>query len=371
MIEERKYIYSIIKNPKKTQALGDFHLSEAVSGINNRVIFFIHYRDIAAAVSNTHFIHFDKLEKKELIQLVAVHDEVNIGLMKRYDVVPMRFGMIAESVEEIRNILEKAYIQFKAALERIAGKAEYVAQVFWNEKNVFENIVQENPEIQRLKNEAAPKGRILGLSSRIKLGKRIFEALESRRKEYTKEILSGLVIYFPNFSVGKVLDTAKTGADETTKEMIMNHSFLIEKTEELLLESQLNMLAEKYKDELKFKYIGPMAPYSFAVINLSQGNFDLVDNARRTFGLEESASLPKIKKAYYELVGQHHPDKKAFTKDQVILEEAEKKTKDIITANEILTVYCQHYLSALTPQKEQLCSFRKEDVEGSIIIREK
>lgn len=372
MTEERKYIYSIIKNPKETQISGTLRLSEAIFGITNREIILVPHRDIAAVVSNTHLIDFDEFDKKELTQLIAAHDQVNVGLMKKHDIIPMRFGMVAESTEEIRNILAKAYIQFKAALERIAGKAEFVVQVFWNEKNILEKLVQENIEIQKLKKETESKGKILGFSSKMRLGKRIFEAIEARKKEYMKNILGDLAVYFPNFSAGKLLDTAKEGAsDEMGKKMIMNLSFLIGNTQESALEFQLNKLAEKYEDELKFKYIGPMAPYSFAVINLSLGNFDLVDNARRAFGFGESVTFPEIKKTYYKLAGQHHPDKQAFTKDQVIIEEAEEKMKDIITANEILTVYCKHYLSALPPEKEQLCSFRKEDVEDSIIIKEK
>lgn len=361
MTEERKYIYSIIRNPQGTQASDTFRLSDAILGINNRDIIFIPYRDMAAVVSNIHLINFDKLDKKELTHLIAIHEQVNSHLMKKHDVIPMRFGMVAESTEEIRNILAKAYIQFKATLERIAGKAEFVIQVFWNEKNILEKLVRENIEIQKLKNEAESKGKILGFLSKMKLGKRTFEAIEACRKKYTVDILGNLATYFPDFSAGKLLD----------KEILMNHSFLIDMTEESALESRLSQLAEKYKDELKFKYIGPMAPYSFTVINLSVGNFDLVDNARKTLGLGESAALLEIRSAYRKLAHEHHPDKHEYKKDQVILEEAAKKMKDTVAANEVLTVYCRHYLSALPLEKEQLCSFRKEDVEGSIIVKEK
>ncbi len=397
MTEERKYIYSIIsaecgslagwqagapggKNPKETeapnqslrhgtgQASNGLHLSESVLGINNRGIIFIPYRDIAAVVSNIHLIDFDELDKKELAQFIAAHDQVNVGLMRRHDVIPMRFGMIAENAEEIRNILAKAYIQFKAALERISGKAEFIVQVFWNEKNILEKIVRENAEIQKLKKKAESKGRILGFSSKMKLGKLVFEAIESYRKKYVKDILDDLVNYFPNFTSGKLLDLAKTGVDEAGKEMIMNYSFLVGKAEESALEFQLNKLAEIYKNELRFKYIGPMAPYSFAVINLGVGNFDLVDTARRTFGLGELATFQELKDAYYKLAAEHHPDKHEYKKDQVVLEKAEKKMKDIITANEVLTVYCKHYLSALPAEKEQVCSFKKEDVERVVMV---
>lgn len=368
MIEEKKYIYSIIRNPGKTQSPDIFRLSEVMFGINNREIIFIPYRDIAVVVSNIHFVNFNKLDKKELIRLVAIHERVNCNLMKRHDVIPMRFGMVAENVEEIRNILIKAYIQFKAALERVDGKVEFIVQVFWDEKNTLNKIVEENPEIQKLKKKIQSRGKILGFSSKMKLGSAIFEATKSRRKKYTADILGILTTLFPDFSAGKLLDVNKEGV---SKEMIMNYSFLIGKTEESALEFQLNKLAEKYKDELKFKYIGPMAPYSFAFINLSVGNFDLVDNARSTLGLGESATFPELKDAYYTLAREHHPDKHEYKKDQVTLEEAAKKMKKIVAANEVLTVYCKHYLSTLASEKEQICSFKKEDVEDSIIIKEK
>lgn len=359
MTEEKKYVYAIIRNPQKMQASDICRLSEAIVGLNNRYIVLVPYRDIAAAISNTHLINFDKLDKKELAQFITAHDQVNAGLMKKQDVIPMRFGMIVESAEEIRSILAKAYIQFKAVLERIVGKAEFIVQISWNEKNILEKLVRENPEIQKLKKEVESKGKFLGFSSEMKLGKRVFEALESRRKEYMEDILEDLAAHFQNFSAGKLLD----------KEMIMNYSFLIGTTEESTLEFRLNQLAEKYKDELRFKYIGPMAPYSFTVINLSAGNFDLVDNARKTLGLGESATMLAIRDVYHKLAQEYHPDKYEYKKDLFTLKEIEKKMKNIITANEILTVYCKHYLSALAPKKEQLCSFRKGDVEDSIIIK--
>src|SRR3989338_3565670 len=213
MTEERKYIYSIINNPKEMRASDTSRLPGGLFGINNRGITFVPYRDISAAVSNTHLINFHKLGEKELTQLIAVHDQVNVSLMKKCDIIPMRFGIIAESAEEIRNILAKAYIQFKAALERIAWKAEFVVQVFWNEKNVLEKIVQENPEIQELKKETESKGKILGFASKMKLGKRVFEAVESYRKECVEDIFGNLATRFPNFSAGKLLD----------KEILMNY----------------------------------------------------------------------------------------------------------------------------------------------------
>lgn len=356
MIKENIYVYAVISTPPSPAKSGE--LARSMLGINNRGIILVPYKDFIVVASNTHLINFSQLGKKELAEFISVHEQVNNRLIKDYDVIPMRFGMIVESKEEVLNVLKKAYLQFKISLDKVVGKNEFIVEVFWNEDNALEKITRENVEIQKLRERAASLGRILGLTVKIKLGKLIFEALESRRKEYTKDILNFLGNYFTDFTAGKLLN----------KEMLMSYSFLIEKSRESELALKLNELQGKYKDELKVKYIGPMAPYSFVDIKLSVGNFDLIDNARKTLGLGEKTTIPEIKNAYYKLAAQYHPDKYEHKKDQTILEETTKKMKDIVMANKVLTAYCKYYLSSLSLRENQDCSLRKSDVENSIIV---
>ncbi len=367
MIKENIYVYAIISTPLNSAKPEES--ARSMLGINNRGIMLIPYKDFAVIASNIHLDNFNNLDKEDLNEFVAAHEQVNNQLIKDFDVVPMRFGMIVKNKEEVLDILKKTYLQFKISLDKIAGKNEFIIEAFGDEKNMLEKIARENIEIRELQRKAMSRGKILGLTSKIKLGKLIFEALESRKKEYIKYILNFLGSYFADFTAGKILN----------KEMLMNYSFLIEKSREAELESVLNQLAKKYsaqggsasggKDELKFKYIGPMAPYSFVDIKLSVGNFDLIDGSRKLLGLGEEVTIPEIKNAYYKLAAQYHPDKCEYKKDQAISEEAAKKMKDIAAANEALTAYCRHYLSSLSLGENQSCSLRKADVENSIIVK--
>ncbi len=122
MIKEGKYIYSIIQE-NENRSFGPI-------GINNREVKLVPYKDISAVVSPTPVINFDRLEEKELTRNVNVHQKVNEVVMKDYDVVPMAFGIIAPSVDEVMRILEKVYLQFKTALKNVAGKAEFAVQVW-------------------------------------------------------------------------------------------------------------------------------------------------------------------------------------------------------------------------------------------------
>ncbi|MFZ2969658.1 MAG: GvpL/GvpF family gas vesicle protein [Minisyncoccia bacterium] len=376
MIKENIYVYAIISTPSNLVKLEE--LKRSTLGLNNRGVIFVFCGDLTAAISGTYLINFDQLDKKELAEFISVHEQVNNRLIKDYDVVPMRFGMIVESKEEVLNVLKKAYFQFKTSLAKVAAKNEFIVEAFWDEKNIIEKIARENIEIHKLRKKASSRGRILGLTVKIKLGKLIFEALELRRKEYIESVLSFLANYFPNFAAGKLFDSAEDEITSvTSRKMLLNYSFLVEKSSESELAAKLSELQEKYKDELKFKYIGPMAPYSFVDIKLSVGNFDLIDNARKILELGEEVTISEIKNAYYKLAAQYHPDKYEHKKNQVVLEETTKKMKDIAMANEALIVYCKYCLLSLPELRQdpntarsyenQACSLRKIDVENSVI----
>ncbi|MDP1538471.1 MAG: GvpL/GvpF family gas vesicle protein [bacterium] len=356
MIKEGKYIYSIIQdsNPPATlpsaSPMGPYeNRSFGFVGINNREVNLVHYKDITAVVSNTPVINFDRLDKKELTKHIATHQKVNEELMKDYDLVPMTFGIIAPSSDEVLRILEKAYLQFKTALKNTAGKAEFAVQVCWDPKKLLEELISTNLEIQKLKQKVALKGSIFGMPTKLKLGKLIQKEAEIRRQAFINDIHASLRNLSFDSTSNKLIDD----------EMIANFSFLMEKVKEPELDKKMQELGKKYEGKLRFKYIGPMPPYSFVNINLSLGNFELVDEARKLLGLAEEVSFDEIKKAYYFLSHQYHPDKFQGNEEQM---------KKIAQAYRLLENYCES-CDALLGQKSQKYSFKKENVENSLIIK--
>ncbi|MFA4880496.1 MAG: GvpL/GvpF family gas vesicle protein [Candidatus Doudnabacteria bacterium] len=365
MTGEGKYIYSIIRESKEK--------SFGTTGINNQEVSLLHCKDIAAVVSPMPIINFDRLDKKELTRHVAAHQRVNEEVMsakggsasggKDYDVVPMKFGIIAPSPEEVLRILEKAYLQFKIALKNIAGKTEFAVQVRWDPKKLLEELANTNPEIRKLKQKVALKGSILGMPMKLKLGKLIQKEAEIQRRTFIDDIHASL----------RNLSLDSTSNKLTDEEMIANLSFLIEKVKESELDKKMQELGKKYEGKLRFKYIGPMPPYSFVKINLSLGNFELVNRARKLLGLVEEATLDEIKKTYYALAHQYHPDK-----HQTEPEKVQNQIKKIIQAHSILENYCQS-CDELAPHQNLVggegkvenrkYSFKEEDVKNSLIIK--
>jgi preprotein translocase subunit Sec63 len=64
-----------------------------------------------------------------------------------------------------------------------------------------------------------------------------------------------------------------------------------------------------------------------------------IDKARKTLDLQESATIPEIKRAYRRLSLKYHPDN-CGEKDK---KKCEKKFKEINSANQVLIEYCLSY----------------------------
>lgn len=77
--------------------------------------------------------------------------------------------------------------------------------------------------------------------------------------------------------------------------------------------------------------------------------FEDIDEARKTLGLSETATIAEIKEVYRELSLKYHPDKCADEDKQ----RCEEMFKRINGANKILTSYCTSYRY----------SFAEEDVK--------
>lgn len=341
MTEEGKYIYCII-NENKEKDLGYI-------GINNREVKFVPYKDISAVVSNTPVINFDHLDKKELTKHIAIHQKINEEITRDYDVVPMTFGIIAPSVDEVLRTLERAYLQFKAAFKKIEGKIEFAVQVWWDPKKLCAELVSTNPEIRKLKQEASLKTGLLAMPIKLKLGKLIQKEAEVQREIFVKDTQTFLSSLSHDSTSNKLIED----------DMIANFSFLVDRVREAELDKKMQELGRKYDGKLRFKYIGPMPPYSFVNINLSLGNFEVVDEARKILKLPQLVSFDEIKETYYAFSRQYHPDKFHGNENQM---------KKIVQAYSILENYCRS-CDKLLGQKSHKYSFKKENVKNSLIIK--
>jgi len=88
-------------------------------------------------------------------------------------------------------------------------------------------------------------------------------------------------------------------------------------------------------------------------------NFRQIDEARKTLGLGEEASIEEIKEAFRHLVLEYHPDR-CQEKDKKHHEEMFKK---ISHAKDIIGSYCANYRYSFKEKEVKKNTISKEEYE--------
>jgi hypothetical protein len=302
----------------------------------------ISYREIAAVVSPLRVSSLRPLEKEALTESILKHQEVNHRIFETRTIVPVRFGTIADDPVQVKELLQKIYLQVKAELKRLERKVEMVVRASWD----LQAILQEAKNEISIESSGATD-----LQQRIAVGRRLFEAVDRRKKTINNTIHDHLYPVAVDFTVGK----------PSREEIIFDWSYLVEREKEALFSEAVGFIANGYEGRATIRHIGPLPPYSFTHLRVTQGNFEVVDEARKTLGLPEKASVEEIKACYRRLSLAHHPDRNPDDP------RAEERFRNVIQAYEILEAYCEN-----SPRLEEkrIYSFARDDVESAVMVRD-
>lgn len=245
--EQGKYVYCIIR----TETPRDFG-GIGIGGRGDQV-YSVHYREFAAVVSNCPLIIFDPTRENAL-----AHEHVNEVVMKDFTVLPMSFGTVFRTENDIREFLKGTYDALVEVLQKMEGKIEFGLKVNWDKDKIIRELEEENEEIRRLKDEIAANQSTSTYFARMQLGRVVESALQARADSFVAEIYEGL----RNAAV------ASRSNKPIGDRMIMNAAFLVEREKTRAFDEQISEIAKKYENKLSFLYTGPWPPYNFVNIRL-------------------------------------------------------------------------------------------------------
>ena len=167
--EQGRYVYCIIRTdvPRDFGAVG-------IGGRGDRV-YTVHYNEFAAVVSNCQLIVFDPTRENAL-----AHEHVNELVMKDFTVLPMSFGTVFRTDDDIKAFLKGTYDALSDVLQKMDGKIEFGLKVNWDKDQVVREIENESEEIRRLKEEIASNTTTSTYFSRMQLGRVVESALQAK-----------------------------------------------------------------------------------------------------------------------------------------------------------------------------------------------
>src|SRR5690349_18355146 len=137
-----KYVYCIVRidAPCEFGSIG--------MGGEGRRVYTVHHKDLAAVVSDTPIRIYDPTREN-----VLAHELVNETVMREYTVIPMSFGTIFRTREDINELLRSTYRAFDDVLDKMRDKIEFGLKVLWDREKVIDRLEEDDEEIRRLKVE--------------------------------------------------------------------------------------------------------------------------------------------------------------------------------------------------------------------------
>jgi hypothetical protein len=240
-----KYVYCIIESgdPLRFGPIG--------IGADPSDVYTVHYKKLAAVVSDAPLEVLDSTREN-----VLAHERVNETVMREHTVIPMSFGTIFKTREDIVELLRSAAEAFGDVLTKMQNKLEFGLKVLWDRDQAVREVENEDEDISRLKKEiSGQKGPTY--FARMQYGRLIDSALQSRSERYVADILEQL----------REVSVASRINKPIGDKMIMNAAFLISRDLESAFDSKVKSIAIRF-DKLTFKYTGPWPPYNFVNIRL-------------------------------------------------------------------------------------------------------
>jgi hypothetical protein len=241
-----KYVYCIVRSDRQR----DFG-SIGIGG--GQRVFTVAYEDLAAVVSDTPIVIYDPTRDN-----VLAHEFVNETVMKEFTVIPMSFGTVFRSEEDVTELLRSTYQAFSDVLDKMQDKIEFGLKVLWDREKVIANLERDNDEIRRLKDEISRHTASSTYFARMQLGRLIEGALEEMSARYVSDVHDAL----------KRVAVASRSNKPIGDRMILNAAFLVDRAQEQAFDERVKETSRNYEDVLSFKYSGPWPPYNFVNIKL-------------------------------------------------------------------------------------------------------
>jgi hypothetical protein len=240
-----KYVYCIIRadRPLRFGRIGIGSQPTEVHSVN--------HRDLAAVVSDTPLEVYDPTREN-----VLAHERVNEAVMRDRTVIPMSFGTVFKTGQDIEELLRSAYDAFRDVLIKMENKVEFGLKVLWEPSEIIAQIETQDENLRRLSQEINDR-RGSTYFARMQYGRLVDNLLQERSAELLGEIFGALR------AVAIASRTNKPIGDK----MILNAAFLVDRRGEPEFDNRVKEIGERHP-ELQIRYTGPWPPYNFVNIRL-------------------------------------------------------------------------------------------------------
>lgn len=244
----RRYLYCVIRTPEPVT-----FAAPGVTG-GEHIIHTVNFRDLGVVVSASSIEYYDSTRRN-----MTAHMKVLEEVMRSYSILPIRFNSISPSIDVMtRRFLTPNYDDLVAKLDSVTGRVEMGVKAFWRDDILYNEIVEANDDVRRLRDKVATRPPESTYRERIRLGEMTEKALLAKRERESAKLVEKLRPCCENMCLH----------EPVSETMALNAAFFMKAGDMKVFERNLNELDAEMGHRVRFKCVGPVPPYNFVQLTL-------------------------------------------------------------------------------------------------------
>ena len=295
-----KYIYGII--------IGSGDTVLGVRGlVGTSLVYTVAHEGLACVVSDYAGGNFDLMSKEELARCLMTHQVVVEQVMRKHQVLPLKFGTVLATSDEVHALLVQGHPQFFLTLLWIQDKVEVEVVSTWAGGQVIEG---NGADLEML-----PAGEPLP-PERVEVSK------TQRRQTYLERMIG----FLKPVSIDIQPHPFNSGR------MAVSVAFLVDEASLDAFHGRIKQLNALSYNQIDFQVVGPLPPYSFATVEVNRPSPEAIDEAKQLLNLSEVVGEVEVRKAYRRLAAEVGSDRRLGDKLSGARLVALRRASDLLVA---------------------------------------
>jgi hypothetical protein len=190
---------------------------------------------------------------------LEAHRRVLGAAIERGTVVPMRFGIVMDDDETVRErLLTRHAERLGDLIRQLDGMVQMTVRGFYIEDALLRAAVAGDEEIARLQELVGDRPEVETHTERIALGERVAAAVEARRTRDEQQVLERI----------RPLASAIQVDPPADERVALSAQLLVARDARSALDAEVAALTSALEGYIALRYLGPLPPYSFSALEL-------------------------------------------------------------------------------------------------------
>lgn len=192
---------------------------------------------------------------------LEAHRRVLEHAIERGTTIPMRFGIVVDGDDRVRRrVLDRHATELRDLLAALDGDVQMSVKAFYADDALLRDVLAAHPDLARESAAIGPGDDPVTQQARAQIGERVAKAVEGRRAEVESALLDALTPVAEDVLV----------EPPNSERVALSAQMLIRRERRSALDAKIRELSSALEDELAFRYVGPLPPYSFADVSLHE-----------------------------------------------------------------------------------------------------